>query len=255
MEITDPDLVAYLNHRAGEQRINARKRRMFYKALELNRPAPDFSSTFGKDEVPAYVGFIDLKGFSTDVHGKRPCEVAAYLKPFLGRVIDILRGHGILIDKTIGDEIMFVLAETEEEQQLAEILTLGQAMGGLHDLAFELQGKYKYRIGLAYGHVSFFHIDGTGYSEWTAVGEVVQLAKRLHSLKQLENPNPVCGAFAMSVDCASLKEIHADMQQRLSILAGFASRFGHELLPDPVEFKGVGRALCALLLARPEMLV
>lgn len=252
MQITDPDLIAYLNHRAGEQKIHARQRKIVRKALELNTPTIDFASTFGKVELPAYIGFIDLAGFSSAVNGKRPTEIARYLKPFLSGTIGILRGRSLLIDKTIGDEVMFVLPETEEEAQPPEVLLLGQAMGGLHDLAFELNGVYKYRIGLAYGNASFFHIEAAGYSEWTAVGEVVQLAKRLHNLRELENPNPVIGAFGMQVGQESIDDVRRTMKQHLSIFAGFDSRFSHQITDKPISLKGVGDVLYAILLPRPE---
>ena len=252
MQITDPDLIGYLRHRAGEQEIRARQRKMIGKALELNAPTPDFASTFGKAEVPAYVGFVDLAGFSSAVKGKQPGEIARYLKPFLCGIIGILRDRGLLIDKTIGDEVMFVLPETEEEAQSPEVLSLGQAMGGLHDLVFELNGVYKYRIGVAYGLASFFHIEGAGYSEWTAVGEVVQLAKRLHSLNELEEPDPVIGAFGMQVGGQSVSHVRRTMEERLSIFAGFASRFSHKLEDSPVSLEGIGDVLCAILSPRPE---
>ena len=248
MQIIDPDLIAYIRHRAGEQKIHSRQRKIVHKALELNTPTADFAPTFGKVELPAYIGFIDLAGFSSAVHGKRPTEIARYLKPFLSGIIGILRGRHILIDKTIGDEVMFVLPETEEEAQPPEVLLLGQAMGGLHDLAFELNGVYKYRIGLAYGQVSFFQIDASGYSEWTVVGEVVQLAKRLHSLRELENPNPVIGAFGMQAGQESIEEVMKTMKQHLSIFAGFASRFSHQFADKPISLKGVGDVLYAILL-------
>jgi hypothetical protein len=252
MQITDPDLIAYLNHRGGEHKIHARQQKIDQKALELNTPSTDFASTFGKAELPAYIGFIDLAGFSSAVNGKRPIEIARYLKPFLSSIIGILRGRDLLIDKTIGDEVMFVLPETEEEAQSPEVLFLGQAMGGLHDLAFKLNRVYKYRIGLAYGQVSFFKIEAAGYSEWTVVGEAVQLAKRLHSLCELKKPDPVIGAFGMQVAQESISNVRKKMEQRLSIFAGFASRFSHQFADNTVSLKGVGDVLYAILLPRPE---
>ncbi|MND03002.1 hypothetical protein D3C83_226150 [compost metagenome] len=62
----------------------------------------------------------------------------------------------------------------------------------------------------------------------------------------------MCGAFGMLVDDASRDVVHATMMQRLSICAGFASRFNHEILPNPVSLKGVGDVLCALLVPRPD---
>ena|GEM_PF-2754192 len=252
MQITDPDLIAYLMHRAGEREIHARERKIIRKALELNVPTPDFASTFGKNELPTYIGFIDLKGFSSAVHGRRPAEIARYLEPFLSRIINILRRAHMLIDKTMGDEVMFVLPETEEEAQSPEVLFLGQAMGGLHDLAFELEGVYRYRIGLAYGQASFLHIEGAGYSEWTVVGEVVQVAKRLHGVPELAEPDPVIGAFGMQLGGGSVSHVRKTMRERLSIFAGFASRFRHDLKDSPFSLKGVGDVLYAVLWPRAE---
>lgn len=252
MQVTDQDLLAYLKHRVGEQKLDLRQRSIYRNALELNAPTPDFTGTFGDSEVPAYVGFLDLAGFSDVTHGMRPATIAAYLQPILGRIIEILRGRGMLIDKTIGDEVMFVLPETEEEKKPPELLLLGQAMGALHDLAFELPAVYRYRIGLAYGPVAFFHIRGPGYSEWTTVGETVHVAKRLHSLSELAEPDPVCGAFGMPIDVENAEEVRSTMEQRLGIFAGIASRFRHEFIADPVTFKGIGDVLCAHLIPRPE---
>lgn len=251
MQVTDPDLLAYLRHRLGEQRIKSREPRIFKKALELNEPRPDLAATFGKSTLTAYVGFIDLAGFSNAVQGRSPKQIADYLEPFLRRLLEILRGRGALIDKTIGDEVMFVLPEIDEDNG-CEILFLGQLMGGLHDLAFEFAGAYPFRIGLSYGKVGFFHIDGPGYSEWTTVGEAVHVAKRLHDLAEVQNPDPVVGAFGMHVSAHERSDVEAIMKHRLSYIAGFASRFDHRLADNPVSLKGVGEVLYAVLLPRPK---
>ena len=250
MQVTDPELLAYLNHRLGEVRIDRRERIIGRKALELNTPAVDFSATFGHATIPAYVGFVDLAGFSTAVSGKTPDQIAEYLEPFLNRLIAIIRGRYALIDKTIGDEVMFVLPEVEEENG-REILCLGQLMGGLHDLAFELSGKYPFRIGLSYGGIRFFRIEASGYSEWTAVGEPIHVAKRLQGLPELEKPTPVIGAFGMQVGPDSEAEIRDVMRRRLGFIAGCASRFDHSLIETTGSLKGVGNVLYAVLTPRP----
>jgi len=250
MQVTDPTLHSYLRHRLGEHRIIEQERMIRQKALQLNTPGVDFSATFGHGAIPAYVGFVDLAGFSTAVNGMTPDQIAEYLEPFLGRLIAIVRGRHALIDKTIGDEVMFVLPVTEEENN-PETLFLGQLMGGLHDLAFELK-NYPFRIGLSYGAVRFFCIEGSGYSEWTAVGETIHVAKRLHGLQELEKPAPVVGAFGMQVRVDSVDEIRKVMRQQLGIFAGHASRFDHTLVNTPIKLKGVGEVLYAILTPRPE---
>ncbi|MFC1836127.1 adenylate/guanylate cyclase domain-containing protein, partial [Thermodesulfobacteriota bacterium] len=212
----------------------------------------DFSTTFGRATLSAYVGFVDLAGFSTSVSGKTPDQIAEFLEPFLRDLIGIIRGRRALIDKTIGEEVMFVLPETEEEEDAHETLFLGQLMGGLHDLAFKFNGRYRFRFGLSYGKVRFFNIKGSGYSEWTAVGETVHVAKRLHSLEELSDPRPVIGAFGMQATTDSAVEVKQVMEHRHSFISGFASRFEYRFRDGPVPLKGVGDVMCALLLPRPE---
>lgn len=250
MQITDPDLSAYLRHRLGQVPLEEAPSQIGRKALELNSPIPDFSRTFGKSAIPAYVGFIDLAGFTTAVHGKTPDQIAEYLKPFLRGVVEILRGRGALIDKMLGDEVMFVLPEIEEGPY--QVLLLGQIMGALHDFAFMVRPAYSFRIGLSYGGVRFFCIEGPGYSEWTTVGEVVHVAKLLHNLAALKSPDPVVGAFGMRTSSQSVESTVATMRQRLGIIAGFASRFDHEFAPRPTPLKGVGDVFYAILRPRPE---
>ena len=246
MIMSNSDTLNYLLHRVGEKQLTSR-RQIIRKALEGNVEATGFLDTFGNSNLTAYIGFIDLAGFSSIVQGKSPEEISAYLRPFLEKIIDILSGRSALIDKMIGDEIMFVLPEIEEDSNPYEILLLGQIMGGLHDLAYELQPNYKYRIGLSYGKVNVFHLKGKGYSEWSIVGEPVHVAKRLHGLKELKFPKPVCGAFGLSVGDRSIVTLSKQMEQKLGIIAGFASRFGHEFTPEPKELKGVGNVLWAYL--------
>ena len=250
MQIVDLDLIAYLRHRLGQAPLEAATSRIRRKALQLNSPAPDFSRTFGKSIVPAYVGFTDLAGYSTAVHGKSPDQIAEYLDPFLRGLVGILRGRGALIVKTIGDAVMFVLPETEEDP--CEILLLGQIMGALHDFAFAVRPAYPFRIGVSYGAVRFFCIEGPGYSEWTTVGEVVHVAKRLLNLPELQSPDPVVGAFGMRASLQPVESVVATMRQRLGIVAGFASRFDHQFAPSPAPLKGVGDVLYAILRPRPE---
>ncbi|MBL7129705.1 MAG: hypothetical protein ISS16_12080 [Ignavibacteria bacterium] len=249
MIVSDSDTLTYLLHRVGEKQLTS-KRRIIRKALEGNVDSANFLQTFGNSNITAYVGFIDLAGFSTFVQGQSPENIGAYLQPFLEKTINILSNRSALIDKMIGDEIMFVLPETEEENNPHEILLLGQIMGGLHDLAFELKSNYKYRIGLSYGKVNVFHLKGEKYSEWSIVGEPVHVAKRLNGLKELKFPNPVCGAFGLSLSKQSFETVTVQMQHKLEIIAGFASRFTHNIIPDPKDLKGIGKVLWAYLRSR-----
>jgi hypothetical protein len=123
---------------------------------------------------------------------------------------------------------------------------MAQIMGALHDLAYEIQPKYRYRIGLSYGKVNVFHLTGKGYSEWSIVGEPIHVAKRLLAVDELYSPDPVCGAFGMSLNCNSLNKLNDKMYLILSHIAGFASRFDHKMMPER-DLKGVGKVIWAYL--------
>jgi len=250
--IGKPEQFQYLLHRVGEKQLQSFPQ-MKKKNLEGNVNSPDFLQTYGNANVTAYIGFIDLAGYSSAVKGKSPQQIADYLRPFLVRTIDILYDKSALIDKMIGDEIMFVLPETEENNNPHQILFMGQIMGALHDLAYELQPKYKYRIGLSYGKVNVFHLTGKGYSEWSIVGEPIHVAKRLHTVDQLSSPNPVCGAFGLSLSAGPLDTLRKRMNLILGYIAGFASRFDHTVIQETKEFKGIGDVLWAYLFPKgPE---
>ena len=247
MTILNRDTLEYLLHRVGEKQLGLQRSIIQNRDLQGNVDSSNFLGTFGNSNITAYVGFIDLAGFSKIAHGKQPEEIAAYLKPFLEKTINLLFGGSALIDKMIGDEIMFVLPETEESSSPSEILFLGQIMGGLHDLAYELQPDYKFRIGISYGKVNVFHLKGKNYSEWSIVGEPVHVAKRLHGVEKLRSPEPVCGAFGMALKDSQKESLSSTMKQKLGMIAGFASRFGYEFQTEPEEIEGVGKVLWAYL--------
>jgi len=251
MIVSNQDVLDYLLHRVGEKQLVS-THPIVQRALEGNVQATTFLKTFGNSDISAYIGFIDLAGFSTIVQGKSPREICAYLKPFLVNTINILTDRFAMIDKMIGDEIMFILPEIEENTNLHEILYLGQIMGGLHDLAYELRPNYTYRFGLSYGKVNVSLLKGKDYSEWSVIGEPVHVAKRLQGLDKLASPNPVCGAFGLAIGNQPLQSLLTQLQHKLAIIAGFASRFTHTIEPEPQELKGVGRVLLAYLTPKGE---
>jgi hypothetical protein len=218
------------------------------KALELNTRGDAFIQNFGQREVSGFVGFVDLVGFSGRVKGHTPSEMSKYLKPFLAGVVGIVFGRYALVDKTIGDEVMFILPYMDEDGGPPASLLMGQMLGGIHDLQRRLGGEYPFRIGLSYGRLYLDRIQGDGYSEWTMVGEAVHLAKRLQGLEELNTITDIGGAFGVL-----LREADAICQFEaiLGMIAGFASRMTHEVIGDLEQLKGVSPARCALLLPRP----
>jgi class 3 adenylate cyclase len=241
--IADGATTEWLEHRAGVHKLSQHPKLYSTRALELSDKGDAFANAFGNKEIRGFAGFVDLVGFSNRVSNSSPSQISDYLRPFLSGVIDEALGSGALIDKTIGDEVLFALPDMQDDGGVPAILFMGSLMGGLHDLQRRLGSEYPFRIGLAYGAQFIDRIEGKGYAEWTIVGESVILAKRLHTLPGAEPNDGIAGAFG-----ALTKEVtEQKFETILGFIAGFASRMTHQIVDGPVTLKGVSAARCAIL--------
>ena len=252
--IGDNATIKWLKHRAGIRKLNRHPCLYETKGIELNDKGGLFADAYGKKEIRAFVGFIDLVGFSTRVAGLSPSQICDYLRPFLKGVIDETVNNGALVDKTIEDEVMFVLLDMEEDGGVPGVLSMGPILGGLHDLQRKLGADYQYRIGLAYGNQYVDHIEGKSYREWTVieetvkedhvqVGSTVTIREGDNSLPGAEPISGFGGAFG-----ALVKEISEEtFQAILNIIVGFGSKMAHRVIENDIELKGISSARCAII--------
>jgi len=244
--IAQKTTLQWLEHRAGVRQLSRHPREYRCKAIELNDRGNAFVAAYGRREIRGYVGFVDLVGYSTAVVGRSPKEAAAFLRPFLSAVVDAAVEAGALVDKTIGDEVMFVLPDGEDDGGVPGVLAAGPLLGGLYETQRKLGPQYSFRLGLSYGNQYVDRIGGEGYGEWTLVGESVNLAKRLCALKELETIDGIGGAFGVLVREVDDKKF----QSILQVIA--SSRMTHQIRPGTVELKGVSPARYAILSPNPQ---
>lgn len=246
--IVNSNMEELLYHRQGFKRMGLSKIRYQKKALELNKNSDEMLTTFGKQEIYAFTGFIDLIEFSIATKGMKAAKIKNYLTPFLESLINFFNSMDCLIDKTIGDEIMFIFVDRFEDGDAPASLRFGQLLGELYSLYKNSLNLYPSRLGLSYGKIYIDRIKGNDYSEWTAFGEPIHLAKRLHSLKQLkqmEKDNIFSAAFGILY-----KEENAFMAKfdvMIEQLAGNASQFRYDIIPDPEALKGISNYKCAVI--------
>ncbi len=233
----------WLEHRVGLRKLFGHPKPYSTRALELNDEGPSFAAAYGKKEIKGFVGFIDLIGFSTKVACLSASGMSEYLKPFLVGVIEKAVVCGALVDKTIGDEVMFVLPDTKEDGGIPASLEMRCLMVRLHDFQRQLGPQHPFRIGLSYGVQFVDRVEGKGYAEWTVTGESVILAKRLHTLLGAEPDDNFCGAFGVLV-----KEMSEEtFQAYLRHLAGSGLPMVHRIVEGTVQLKGISLARCAIL--------
>ena len=126
--------------------------------------------------------FADIRGFTSISERSDPAAVSAMLRRFYAAAEDVLFPDA-LIDKLIGDEVMALylpygrLREDAAAVMLEHARLLLTAVGyGGRDCPLAEVG-----VGLDYGEAFVGNVGGGSYSDFTAVGDVVNVASRLQS--------------------------------------------------------------------------
>ena len=228
-EITD----AWLKHRFGETVDEKQLAIYVTKAIELNR-RPRLIDTKGNRVIRGYVGFVDLVGFSEMVHNRSPDAVAFFVLPFLDKLADLVTRNFGLVDKSIGDEIMFIVPDFEEDKtppSLVKLMTL------LLDLSSYAQTEhYRFRISLSFGELFLGRVQCRGYSEWTFFGETIHVAKRLASdelVNQVATVKLICGVL----EASPLQSEYDNLVRWIETYR----RAWKKVASENKEYKGVGK--------------
>jgi len=243
----NPTMTSWLAHRTGLARLGQTPFRYIQCGLKQNDSGEAFVKAFGKKELQGFVGFIDLVDFSRRVVGQPAAAISSYLQPFLTQAITLLTKDFCLIDKTIGDEVMFVVPELLPDGGPPANIYLPRLLADIRSMQRALGPDYRMRLGVAVGELHVDCAQGEGFTEWTVVGECVNLAKRLHSLEKLKAPQSItCALGALEKEQASLAtfqtvqsyiqdnpwRIEAVPTEELQRLRGISSAKGVYLLPD-----------------------
>jgi len=232
-------LIGWAKNRTGIKTTNDELPHFFRDSLEQNNTGKSFTDTFGQKEFEGIVGFIDLKGYSIFSEGKSAREIAKYVKPFLTSIIKILTEQNSLIDKTIGDEIMFFLPSIEGGFPVD--FDFWQILRKIKDFALE-NSMYKFRMGISVGKMYLDVISTNDYSEWFISGEPIIAAKRIMSTAEMENLNPCIAAICLKEKDKKLLE---------SFCNGIVSYQPCNWVPDGEiknnTFKGIGNIIYQLI--------
>lgn len=145
--------------------------------------------------------FADIRAFTTLAEGENPERVVGLLNQYFSAMTEIIFEHGGTLDKYIGDGLMALFgAPTATPNDARNAVNAAVAMQRrLLTLNPELveQGysQIAVGIGLHTGEATVGYIGSEQRSEYTAIGDAVNLASRLES-------NTVGGQVLISSDCA-----------------------------------------------------
>ena len=136
-------------------------------------------------EKDVAVLFVDICGFTTLSEKSSPEKVVDILNHYLNMVTDCIMKNGGTLDKFIGDCAMaFWNAPYEQEDPIGKAIQAGFDMiEGAEKLNKELGFDLGFAIGINYGKAVIGNIGSFKRMDFTAIGDCVNTASRLESLK------------------------------------------------------------------------
>jgi adenylate cyclase len=148
--------------------------------------SPD-SFKLGGTNQTITVLFADIRGFTALSENENPEKVVGLLNKFFSAMSEIIFAHGGTLDKYTGDGLMALFgapAATPEDAENA-VKTAVTMQKRLVDLNTELEtegfSRINVGIGLHTGVATVGYIGSDQRSEYTAIGDTVNLASRLES--------------------------------------------------------------------------
>ncbi|MEP6787703.1 MAG: adenylate/guanylate cyclase domain-containing protein [Acidobacteriota bacterium] len=131
--------------------------------------------------------FADIRGFTSLAENENPEMVVGLLNHYFSAMSEIIFAHGGTLDKYIGDGLMALFgAPTATPEDAANAVNAAVAMQKrILELNPELQAEgyssIAVGIGLHTGEATIGYIGSEQRSEYTAIGDTVNLASRLES--------------------------------------------------------------------------
>lgn len=141
----------------------------------------------------ACVLFADIRGFTTRSESMPPEKLVGLLNRYFAAMSEVIHKHRGTVDKFIGDGLMAIFGAPEPlERPEKNALEAAQEM--LERLAqlnreLEAQGEAPLAIGIGLhaGEVVVGHVGSKERHEYTAIGDVVNVASRIEGLNKVVN--------------------------------------------------------------------
>jgi adenylate cyclase len=150
----------------------------------LNNPG---SFKLGGVNQTVTILFADIRGFTAYSERENPEKVVGLLNRYFSQMSEIIFAHGGTLDKYIGDGLMAIFGApnaTPEDAKnaLKTAVTMQRRLATLNgQLESEGFSRISVGIGLHTGVATVGYVGSEQRSEYTAIGDTVNLASRLES--------------------------------------------------------------------------
>ncbi len=141
----------------------------------------------GGERKEAAVLFTDLRGFTAFSDSLAPERVVEMLNEYMTRMVTVIRNHGGVVDKFVGDAIMAVWGVPESKPEdalraLSACLEMRKELAILNQLRISRKEvPLKIGMGLNFGDVTAGNIGSSERMEYTVIGDAVNVASRIES--------------------------------------------------------------------------
>jgi adenylate cyclase len=151
--------------------------------------------------------FADIRGFTSLSEKENPEKVVGLLNKYFTAMSEIIFAYGGTLDKYIGDGLMAIFgaptaSPDDPKNALKTAVAMQKRLKALNEeLSTEGYGRVEIGIGLHTGIATIGYIGSEQRSEYTAIGDVVNLASRL---EQNARGGQILISDATAVECEGL---------------------------------------------------
>jgi class 3 adenylate cyclase len=161
-----------------------------YATAEVVEDALRRGLQLGGEEREVTVLFADIRNFTGLAERLPPREVVDLLNAYFGEMVDVIARHGGTLNKFLGDGLLAIFGApvsygNDAERAVAAAREMLDRLVGFNRRQAE-QGQAELRIGvgISTGKVVVGNVGSAERMEYTAIGDVVNLASRLDALNK-----------------------------------------------------------------------
>jgi adenylate cyclase len=142
----------------------------------------------GGERKEAAVFFSDVRGFTALSESMEPEQVVEMLNEYMSRMVSIIRSHGGVVDKYVGDAIMAlwgvpITGHEDSYKAVRACLAMREDLAKLNEIRMSRgQPVLKIGMGLNRGPLIAGNIGSNEKMEYTVIGDAVNLASRIESM-------------------------------------------------------------------------
>ncbi|MCB1178800.1 MAG: adenylate/guanylate cyclase domain-containing protein, partial [Leptospiraceae bacterium] len=187
-----------------------------YLTREVSEEILNGRVKLGGDKFEATIIFSDIRNFTSMSEKMAPEEVLSFLNSYMEYMIDVIVEHGGIIDKFMGDGILATFGvpvrnDNHAEKALLAAKAMQAALSKLNEeRKIENLSEIKIGIGIHTGIVIAGNIGNKHKTEYTVIGDTVNLASRIEGLTKSYNSS-------ILISDSTYKQLPDKLKQELTL--------------------------------------